>query len=51
MGFPTLLFYSLYIMDIKGLEIRIKELISPVISSMGMDIDNVELKKWGGSFF
>lgn len=37
-------------MDIKGLEISVRELISPVISAMGVDIENVELTKMRGKF-
>ncbi len=37
-------------MNIKDLEIRVKELISPVISTMGMDLENVELVKMRGKF-
>ncbi len=35
-------------MDIKGLEIRVKEIITPVISGMGMSLDYFEIMKMHG---
>ncbi len=48
MGLPTLLFYRL--MDIKDLEIRVREIIEPVIRDMGMDLESIEMTKMARRF-
>jgi ribosome maturation factor RimP len=47
-GFPTLLFYKDKKMNIEDLENRVREVIEPVIKSLGVELENIEFGKMQG---